>query len=191
MSDIALYYYIDEQGVVSGPVPYSELQALLKRTLIKPTSLICKVGDTEWAPFYPTPDNPGIPVETSSITPNPKQFPLWLGILLGLAVAGIFLNALLQFLQIPRENPPTLWRYKTIAIPAKYGSDTSTREIGSDMPELISLGSQGWEVAGIWLEQETVYPNFGKSDYVTGIQPNMRPSRLVILLKQPYNPISP
>lgn len=191
MSAATRYYYIDSNGVASGPVSYSDLQSLLKQGLIKPTTPICKAGDSVWAPFLPNPGDPGIRGESAQHSSDSSKLPVWLGVLLALAVAGIFLNTLLQFLQIPRENPPTLWRYKTIAIPAKYGSDTSTREISLDMPELISLGSQGWEVAGLWLEKETVYPNFGKSDYVTGIQPNIRPSRLVILFKQPYHPINP
>lgn len=52
-----------------------------------------------------------------------------------------------------------------------------------DEKELNKLGSQGWEVIGSYLELETAYPNFGDSKYVTGLQPNIRPQRLVLILR--------
>lgn len=52
-----------------------------------------------------------------------------------------------------------------------------------DEKELTKLGSQGWEVVGSYLEHETAYPNFGDSKYVTGLQPNVRPQRLVLILR--------
>jgi hypothetical protein len=97
---------------------------------------------------------------------------------------GIFLNALLQFSR-PAGAEATAWEYKTIEVPAHSAGDAATRKVNLDLPELDSLGKEGWEVAGLWLEQETVHPNFGKTEYVTGLQPNVRPSRLVVLLKRP------
>lgn len=52
-----------------------------------------------------------------------------------------------------------------------------------DEKELTKLGSQGWEVIGSYLEMETAYPNFGDAKYVTGLQPNVRPQRLVLILR--------
>jgi hypothetical protein len=179
-----LYYYLDSQGVAAGPVSYSDLQSLLKQGAIKPTTPICKVGDTVWAPFLPNPGDPGIRGESSSSAPSSAKFPTWLGVLLALAVAGVFLNAFLQFSRVGGASA-TAWEYKTIEVPAHSAGDLSTRKVNLDLPQLDALGAEGWEVAGLWLEQETVYPNFGKSEYVTGIQPNVRPSRLVVLLKRP------
>ena len=52
-----------------------------------------------------------------------------------------------------------------------------------DEKELSKLGSQGWEIVGSFLEMETAYPNFGKAEYVTGLQTNVRPQRLVLILR--------
>jgi hypothetical protein len=179
-----LYYYLDAQGVAAGPVSYADLQSLLKQGVIKPTTPICKVGDTAWAPFLPNPGDPGIRSESSSSAISSTKFPIWWGGLLALAVLGIFLNALLQFSR-PARAEATTWEYKTIEVPAHSAGDAATRKVNLDLPELDSLGKEGWEVAGLWLEQETVHPNFGKTEYVTGLQPNVRPSRLVVLLKRP------
>lgn len=50
--------------------------------------------------------------------------------------------------------------------------------------DLTGLGSSGWEVVASYLEIETAWPNFGNSDYVTGLQPNIRPQRLVLILRR-------
>lgn len=41
-----------------------------------------------------------------------------------------------------------------------------------------SLGDEGWELVDVFEETETVHPNFGNSEYVTGIQPNVRTSEI-------------
>lgn len=51
--------------------------------------------------------------------------------------------------------------------------------------QLDALGQQGWELAGSYLEMETAFPNFGSADYVTGLRDNVRPQRLVLILKRP------
>jgi len=54
-------------------------------------------------------------------------------------------------------------------------------------PSEISLNNQGdygWELVSSYLELETAYPNFGDNNYVTGIQPNVRPQRLVCIFKR-------
>lgn len=51
--------------------------------------------------------------------------------------------------------------------------------------ELYGFGVAGWELVTSYLEMETAYPNFGAQDYVTGIQPNVRPQKLVLIFKRP------
>lgn len=53
-----------------------------------------------------------------------------------------------------------------------------------DEAELASMGRDGWELVGTLLEMETAYPNFGKSEYVTGLQPNVRPQGAVLFFKR-------
>lgn len=181
MNNATLYYFIDSNGAASGPVSYLDLQTLLKQGAIKPTTPICKVGDSTWAPFLPNPGDSGIRQHETHLDSRSK-FPVWVGVLLALAVVGIFINA---FLQLASANvPKQVWEYKTIEFHAAPADDSTTREVELDINKLESLGAEGWEVAGLWLETETVHPNFGKSEYVTGLQPNIRPSRLVVLLKR-------
>ena len=50
--------------------------------------------------------------------------------------------------------------------------------------ELSSMGAEGWELVGSYLEMETAFPNFGKSEYVTGLQPNVRPQKAVLIFRR-------
>jgi hypothetical protein len=83
-----LYYYVDSQGAAAGPVSYNDLRTLLKQGAIKPTTQICKAGDSVWAPFLPNPGDPGIPGEASTVSHPSVKLPVWWGLLLGLAVVG-------------------------------------------------------------------------------------------------------
>lgn len=51
--------------------------------------------------------------------------------------------------------------------------------------QLTAAGLAGWQVVSVALEMETAWPNFGKDDYVTGLQPNMRPQSLLVILRRP------
>lgn len=80
------------------------------------------------------------------------------------------------------------YEYKVIKIAADRKSRTGEEaleptSIHVDEKELASLGSQGWEIVATYLEVETAYPNFGDSKYVTGLQTNVRPQRLVVILR--------
>jgi len=51
---------------------------------------------------------------------------------------------------------------------------------------LNKLGSEGWEIASTYLEQETVYPNLlAKGKSIEGLKENIRPQRLVVIFKRP------
>lgn len=50
--------------------------------------------------------------------------------------------------------------------------------------ELSKLGAEGWELVGSYLEMETAFPNFGNAGYVTGLQPNVRPQRAVLIFRR-------
>jgi hypothetical protein len=51
--------------------------------------------------------------------------------------------------------------------------------------ELDSFGREGWELVSTYLEMETAFFNFGKSDLHTGIKENMRPQAVVAIFKRP------
>lgn len=53
-----------------------------------------------------------------------------------------------------------------------------------DTEQMAALGVSGWELVGSFLEMETAFANFGKDEYVTGLQPNIRPQRVVLIFKR-------
>jgi hypothetical protein len=93
------------------------------------------------------------------------------------------------------------WEYKTVYFDAEKiesldksyakGSDFFKRTISSSsiLPSDSSLnkfGIDGWEIATSYLEMETVFPNLlASGDGVNGLQPNVRPQRLVLIFKRP------
>jgi len=93
------------------------------------------------------------------------------------------------------------WEYKTVyydaekiqSIDKSYvkGTDFFKRTISSStvLPSDSSLnkfGIDGWEIATSYLEMETVFPNLlASGDGVNGLQPNVRPQRLVVIFKRP------
>lgn len=93
-------------------------------------------------------------------------------------------------------KPTPHWEYLTVNFLAETSSTStlstnldalSFKSIPNPKEQLNLLGDKGWELVGTYLEIETSHPNFGKEDYVTGIQPNVRPQRLVCILKRQKN----
>ena len=59
-------------------------------------------------------------------------------------------------------------------------------EIGSrERCRVKRFGAMGLVPTELYLEIETAFPNFGSADYVTGLRDNVRPQRLVLILKRP------
>jgi hypothetical protein len=88
-----------------------------------------------------------------------------------------------------RDTREARYEYKVVSYatdaPSRTGDDAMKyASVTPDESALTSLGSAGWEVVASYLEVETAFPNFGRSDYVTGLQPNVRPQRLVIILRR-------
>jgi len=62
---------------------------------------------------------------------------------------------------------------------------SSTSILPSD-ESLNNLGKDGWELVSSYVENETVYPNLlARGSGVAGLQPNVRPQRLVVIFKRP------
>jgi len=92
------------------------------------------------------------------------------------------------------------WEYKTVYFDAEKmqgldksyakGTDFFKRTVSSAsvLPSDSSLnkfGIDGWEIATSYLEMETVFPNLlASGDGVNGLQPNVRPQRLVVIFKR-------
>ena len=113
-------------------------------------------------------------------------------ILIGLICVIIFLLSWNIF-----KSPPK-YSYKVLSVQAQFNTpptgssvsqpknaDLSSTSVNLKDEELSILGNEGWELVGTFLEEETTHPNYGSSEYVTGLQPNIRPQRVVMIFKKP------
>lgn len=117
---------------------------------------------------------------------SPKIFVIFLSVICGLMIVII---GLISFNIIYKpEYEYCVKQYFPEESHERTGSnfaDTAaytTIDVNED--ELNSLGAQGWEIVTSYIETETAWPNFGNSGYVTGLQPNVRPQSLVVILKR-------
>lgn len=78
------------------------------------------------------------------------------------------------------------WEYQIVKIAGVQGNrgDYSALSFSDPTGKLNALGKDGWEVVSSYTEENTVHPNFGNADYVTGIQPNTRTAVVNIILKR-------
>ncbi len=91
-----------------------------------------------------------------------------------------------------KTNNQVKWEYKLISVisaeaPERTGDQAG--KITTVTPSEVGLndfGSQGWELVTSYLELETAFPNFGNENYVSGLQPNVRPQRVVLIFKRPH-----
>ncbi len=107
--------------------------------------------------------------------------------LIGIAALGAIQNKSITELRKDLREPH--YEYKVMSFGSEghdRTGDGAMRYTTIDPSEsaLSKLGASGWEVVGTYLEMETAYPNFGKAEYVTGLQPNIRPQRVVLVLRQ-------
>jgi hypothetical protein len=91
-------------------------------------------------------------------------------------------------------TPTQKWEYMTLDVQAEAGLAAALganyeKIADKTIPDMTSransLGAQGWELVAAYLEIQTKHPNFGKEEYVSGLQPNVRPQKLVCIFKRP------
>ena len=88
-----------------------------------------------------------------------------------------------------RPKPDPKYEYKVLRLFAGSKDRTGAEALSFtsiQIPEadLATIGAEGWELVGTLLEMETAFPNFGKEEYVTGMQPNVRPQSAILLFKR-------
>jgi hypothetical protein len=199
------YYYLDATEEVCGPFELPELDSMHKSGKIMSNTQVCEEGTEKWTHFYllPRPSAPKqkvirreeeMPRELLKTEPKQKRQEFQ-GItknqgfaLIVILLVGIGAPFWVYLKPIPK------WEYKTVEILAdtdiSANSDSAKRLSYKTIKdyklrsELSSLGSDGWELVSTFLEVETAHPNFGKEDYVTGLNPNVRPQKLVCILKR-------
>lgn len=78
------------------------------------------------------------------------------------------------------------WEYKIVTVkgtekePSKF--DSNKFEVSDESLNLF--GKEGWELVNIYETTETVHPNFGNSEYVNGLQPNVRTAEINFVFKR-------
>jgi len=83
----------------------------------------------------------------------------------------------------------TRYEYKVVSVGSEGHQRTGAaggKYASVNVPEsgLNEMGQDGWEMVSSYLEMETAWTNFGNEGYVTGIQPNVRPQRVVMIFKR-------
>jgi len=120
----------------------------------------------------------------------------WFRLVVAVAAVGMLLMTVAPYvpgLKDILEAKPVTWEYRVVNVSPDVANDRGSTTAGALAQnqitvrdaQLDALGLQGWELAGSYLEMETAFPNFGDSTYVTGLRDNVRPQRLVLILKRP------
>jgi hypothetical protein len=138
-------------------------------------------------PYSQLPFSQPLPQPVYPLTPPANKFPAIT------RVQGYVLIGLLAFLVLfafwNTFKPAPKWEYKTVTFLTAGNERKGTEafnysSIKLDQEELAALGSGSWELVSDYLEMETAFPNFGDTQYVTGLQPNIRPQSLVLIFKR-------
>ncbi|HUN14920.1 MULTISPECIES: DUF4177 domain-containing protein [unclassified Alistipes] len=66
------------------------------------------------------------------------------------------------------------WEYKIVKVEGTKSTDYHPRTYEITNDDLNIFGKDGWELVDVYVITETVHPNFGNSEYVTGIRENTR-----------------
>ena len=91
------------------------------------------------------------------------------------------------FLTLVSCNDNTPWEYKVVKVAGKEAevmADYGSLVYGDQTAMLNKIGKDGWELVSTYTETATAFPNFGNSDYVTGIRDNTRTSVINFVFKR-------
>ncbi len=197
------YYYTDETGGVNGPISKEEISALRAAGKLSDSSQVCAEGQEDWVELQlvlksaPKPtarlgDAPKVGVKTASEGKlEHNEPPVVFGATrfqASVIIVLLLIGLGMPFLGTLRPNPK--WEYTHLTFYAgdneRIGSGAlKYSSIKINEAKLDEMGKSGWEITGSYLEMETAFPNFGKEEYTTGLQPNIRPQSLIILFKRP------
>lgn len=94
--------------------------------------------------------------------------------------------ALIALLGFCISSCTSKWEYKIVTLKSNEKEISKFNPINLQInnEELNSLGQEGWELVDVYEKTETVHPNFGDNQYVTGIQPNVRTSEINFVFKR-------
>lgn len=76
------------------------------------------------------------------------------------------------------------WEYKTVSVSGESTSEFNTNTFSVTDEDLNLFGAEGWELVDVYTLEETVHPNFGNEEYVTGIRENTRTASINYVFKR-------
>lgn len=76
------------------------------------------------------------------------------------------------------------WEYKIVSVEAESNDDFDPNTFAVTSEDLNMFGTDGWELVDVYTTIETVHPNFGNSEYVTGIRENIRTESVNYVFKR-------
>lgn len=76
------------------------------------------------------------------------------------------------------------WEYKIVSVEAESNDDFDPNTFTVTSEDLNMFGTDGWELVDVYTTIETVHPNFGNSEYVTGIRENIRTESVNYVFKR-------
>lgn len=79
------------------------------------------------------------------------------------------------------------WEYKVVKVAgtdAEIAADFGTLVFADQTAMLNKMGKDGWELVSAYTETGTAFPNFGSSEYVTGIRDNTRTAVVNFVFKR-------
>ena len=76
------------------------------------------------------------------------------------------------------------WEYKIVSVEGKASTEYAPRTFDVDDEDLNLFGKEGWELVDVYTITESVHPNFGSAEYVTGIRENTRTMSINYVFKR-------
>ena len=76
------------------------------------------------------------------------------------------------------------WEYKIVTVENSNSYEFSSPSFSVSSEDLNLFGEEGWELVDVYTIIETEHPNFGNSEYVTGIRENTRTQSLNYVFKR-------
>lgn len=96
----------------------------------------------------------------------------------------VFLISLLGLLVLSCTSK---WEYKIVSVKGVEQETMpkfQTNKFDVSDESLNLFGKDGWELVGIYNKTETVHPNYGNDQYVSGLQPNVRTAEIDFVFKR-------
>lgn len=99
----------------------------------------------------------------------------------------LFFSCLLITTLVSCGQKEQTWEYKVVKVAGKdaeFLADYGPLVYSDQTPMLNKMGAEGWELVDIYTEVATKHPNFGNSEYVTGIRENVRTNVVNFVFKR-------